>query len=314
MRLRSILFALCLASTAWLAACGGGGGAAQSDGVRYRETVYGATQIQVTGNLQYSERGNPTRLQFTSDLLLDNTDPLLLRLDVYTPPAHGANRPLLIYVHGGGFQGGNKESLTLDAMAYARMGYVVASINYRLTPDNDSNAALRLLAITHASEDLQNAVRYLKANASRFQIDTSRIALLGMSAGGAMSLVNAVQADALAGTSNDYPGVSAKVQAAVSTGATLIEPLFDTDDFLDYDATDTPVLLFHVQGRADSATGATWEGNVLPTKARIDASGNSCQAVPTPEVSHTVSLAPDGSHWPTVRDFLWARLNLATAP
>jgi acetyl esterase/lipase len=314
MRSRSILFSLCLATTSWLAACGGGGSGAESSGLRYREAIYAATQIEVTGNQEYSVRSNPTGLQFTSDLLLDNTDPLRMKLDVYAPPSHGANRPLLVYVHGGGFQGGNKETLAPDAVAYARMGYVVASINYRLTPGNDSNAGLRLLAITQASEDLQNAVRYLKTNAARWQIDTSRIAYLGMSAGGAMSLVGAVQADDLAGTSSDYPGVSAHVQAAVSTGATLIEPLFDTDPLLDYDASDSPVLLFHVQGRTDSATGATWEDNVVPTRDRINASGNTCQAVPTPEVSHTVSLAPSGSHWPTVRDFLWDKLSLASAP
>ena len=66
--------------------------------------------------------------------------------------------------------------------------------------------------------------------------------------------------------------------------------------------------------RTDSVTGATWEGNVVPTRDRINASGNTCQAVPPPEANHTVSLAPDSSYWPTIRDFLWARLNLATAP
>jgi acetyl esterase/lipase len=314
--MRSFLTSLCLALSVGLAACGGGGGGdtAESGAVRYAESIYSSTQIEVTGDLEYSTRDNPTGLQFTSDLLLDNTDPLRLKLDVYTPPSHGANRPLLVYIHGGGYKSGNKESLALEAVAYARMGYVVASINYRLTPENDSNAALRLLATVNANDDLQNAIRYLKTNAARWQIDTTRVGLLGMSAGGGMSLVNAVQADDLQGTTNDYPGVSAHVQAAVSTGATLIEPLFDTDELLDYDASDTPVLLFHVQGRADSATGATWEDNVVPTKTRIDGSGNSCQAVPTPEANHTVSLAPDGTHWATVRDFLWERLNLASAP
>lgn len=311
--MRSSLIALGLAACAGLSACGGGA-SPEPGAVRYAEPVYEATQLQVSTDVEYSTRANPTGLQFTSDLLLDNTDPLHLKLDVYAPPAHGANRPLLVYIHGGGFKMGNKESRAVDAIAYARMGYVVASINYRLTPENDTNAGLRLLAIVNANDDLQNAIRYLKVNAARWQIDTSRIGLLGMSAGGGMALVNAVQADELQGTANDFPGVSARVQAAVSTGATLHEPLFDTDPLLDYDADDTPVLLLHVQGHADAVTGATWEADAKPTCDRINASGNRCQAVPTPEAAHTVSLASDSAYWATIRDFLWAQLRLAGAP
>lgn len=307
-----------------LANCGGGGSAADAGGGGgggasdlYKTTVY--TEAQVTRrytNLVFSHRPNEGGRQYTSELRAPTeigTDQLTLLLDLWVPPNASATTPvpLVIWVHGGGFEAGGKEERADDAMGYARAGYAAASVNYRLTPDNTVDGATRLKAIMQASDDLMNAVRYLKVNAARYHIDASRIAIIGTSAGGALSLVNAVQFDDLDNTLSDYPGTSARVAAAISTGATLIDPLFDSAPLLQYDAGDTPVLLFHANP-TDSATGATWDGNVLPTKARIDGSGNTCTAVSTANNAHTVPLVMDGKWWPTVGPFLREHLRLAT--
>jgi acetyl esterase/lipase len=317
MRRASPLFSLILSSL-WLASCGGGSssqGGPGTPGTLYTTAVYADGDIARQTDIVFSHRPNEGRVQYTSEARHDmevGSDNLTLTLDVWVPPnaQAGAPAPLVIWVHGGGFITGGKEERAEDALGYAKAGYVAASINYRLTPDNTVDGATRLRAIEQATDDLMNAVRYLKKNAAAYHIDPTRVAVIGTSAGGALSLVNAVQYDDLANTASDYPGVSARVDAAISTGATLIDPLFNSDTVLDYNTGDTPVLLFHADPH-DSTTDATWDGNVVPTKARIDGSGNSCTTVPTPNNAHTVPLALGGKWWPAVQPFLRDRLRLA---
>jgi acetyl esterase/lipase len=321
--MRTLFSAFAFVALGLLSSCGGGNESASEPdtGTRYRSYVYASSDVAQESDLAYSTRPNMGGMQYTSSLTRDaerDLPTLTMRLDVFEPPLKPGqgNRPLVVFVHGGGFQAGDKGERADEAVSYARLGYVTATVNYRLTPDNDTNPVLRQTAITHATEDLQNAVRYLKANAARWSIDVNRVAIVGTSAGGALALTAAVMGDpdALEGTESDYDGVSSHVGAVVSTGATLIDPLFDSDPLLNYDAADAPVLLFHVSGKPDSATGATWEANVLPTKARIDASGNTCEAVPTPEVEHTIKVGVGSNHWPTIRDFLYRELALAALP
>jgi dienelactone hydrolase len=308
--MRAYLSGLVLSFTALLAACGGGGGS-ESSGLMYQTTVYSAAEISVSTNIAYSTRPNLGGRQYTSDARKnaeEGTGSLTLLMDIWVPPNNGSARPLVVWVHGGGFRTGGKEARAEEALGYARAGYAAASVNYRLTPDNETNAATRTLAIQQATDDVMNAIRYLKANAALYRIDPTRIAIMGTSAGGAIALVEAVEYDTLDNTSSDYPGQSAKVASVVSTGATLV----DSDTYLSYNASDSPVLLFHTRP-TDGTTGATWTGNVLPTKAKIDGSGNTCTAVATPEVSHTVSLAMDTAYWNSdIRAFLWSTLRLAS--
>jgi acetyl esterase/lipase len=165
-------------------------------------------------------------------------------------------------------------------------------------------------ALQQAMDDGMNAIRHLKANAAAYGIDPTRVATFGNSAGGAMSLVNAVEFDTLVNTVSDYPGVSSRVQAAVSTGATLVDANASADAYVHYDSADSPVLLFHANP-TDGTSGATWSGSVLPTQARINGSGNTCTLVAQPDRSHTVDLSLGGEYWPATRQFLWDKLRLA---
>ncbi|MEO6153494.1 MAG: alpha/beta hydrolase [Croceibacterium sp.] len=104
-------------------------------------------------------------------------DPLQ-KLDVYTAAGKaGGKRPVLLFVHGGGFVGGTKhgafqpDNMTLWA---AKQGMVGVNINYRLAPANRWPAA---------AQDLAEAIRWTRANAARFGGDPDRIVLFGHSAG-----------------------------------------------------------------------------------------------------------------------------------
>lgn len=88
---------------------------------------------------------------------------------------HGPQRPLLVWVHGGAFKGGDKaENLPIwdDLMNH---GFAVATINYRLSGDAQWPAQIT---------DCKAAIRFLKANAKQYNIDPLRIAVWGSSAGG----------------------------------------------------------------------------------------------------------------------------------
>lgn len=309
-----------------LAACGGGGagnrltGSSLPPGVIYQGPQFTASQLTLHADRAYSKRANPDRLNYTDEAtkaseLRDAT--LTLKMDVWVPPNATASKPqpLIITLHGGSFTSGSKTNdVESFPISYARAGYVAAAVNYRLTQDPDLSPERRLWAQMIALEDLQNAIRYLRANAATYHIDPTRIATIGSSAGGALSLANAVQANdpPLDGFVSDYPGVSAGVAAAASTGATLIDPLVPgSTGLLVFDAGDAPALLFHAQP-TDPFTGATWTDNVLPTCKLMTDAGASCEAVATPGSMHTVVLGVQANQfWDDLFPFLKQRLRLA---
>lgn len=301
-----------------LSACGGGGASARlgppTSGL-YASAQYTDAQLVPHLDLVYSVRPNEGGVQSTSD----QRDPpergsatLNLHLDVWVPPNATAAKPqpLVVWIHGGDFLAGSKEEVREKALTYARAGYVVASVDYRLTPKNTSSAALRERAVLQAAEDVTNAIRYLRQNAAVYHIDTTRVATIGTSAGGALSLAVALDANTLPGIVSDYPGQTATTQASVSTGATVFDAYYDSSRLLSFDATDAPVLLLHANP-TDSFTGATWSGNVIPTRDRITASGNTCDLVAQPNLTHVVDLSLGGKYWDNVGPFLWTHLNLA---
>jgi len=119
-----------------------------------------------------------------------STNPLH-KLDLYTPdiskPAGGY--PLLVYVHGGGFRGGDKatagDSLGA-ALSGLDKGYMVAAVNYRLAGTDKAPAQV---------VDVKAAIRYLRANAAKYGYDPDRIALYGVSAGASIAATVAVTGD-----------------------------------------------------------------------------------------------------------------------
>jgi len=275
---------------------------------------YSAAALVRHNDVVFSRRPNAGS-QFTSEITRtaeQSNATLVLRLDVAVPPNATAQQrqPLIVWFHGGGLVSGGKEEFVDQMISYARAGFVAAAVNYRLTPGIETNVAARVRALQQATEDAMNAIRFLKANAAAYGIDPTRVATFGNSAGGALSLVNAIEYDTLADTVSDFPGLSSKVQAAVSTGATLVDANMSVDAYVHYDANDTPVLLYHANP-TDGTSGATWSGAVLPTAERINGSGNSCTLVAQPDRSHTVDLSLGGPYWSAARAFLWSNLRLA---
>lgn len=98
-----------------------------------------------------------------------------LLADVFMPANGRQTHPCLLLVHGGGWHNGDKTKFRALAIALAKKGFVTAAIEYRLAEESPFPAAVY---------DCFAAVRYFRANASRFGIDGDRIGAVGGSAGG----------------------------------------------------------------------------------------------------------------------------------
>jgi acetyl esterase/lipase len=123
--------------------------------------------------------------------------------DVYEPKADAgrAGRPAILAIHGGAWRGGDKGWGENIAEELCPFGYVVFSINYRLSSDPGGTWPAQV-------EDVQKALRYVRANAARFRIDPTRIASLGMSAGGHLATMVALR--------DDPAGPAGRVRVAVN--------------------------------------------------------------------------------------------------
>lgn len=131
-------------------------------------------------------------------------------LDVYQPKAAGTY-PGVILVHGGGWIQGTRKGFTDMAFELAQKGYVVANIDYRLSKEAIFPAAV---------QDTKAAVRWLRANAKQYQVDTNNIAGIGASAGGHLIAMAALTGHntQFSGEGNNA-GVSGELQAIIILGS-----------------------------------------------------------------------------------------------
>jgi acetyl esterase/lipase len=129
-----------------------------------------------------------------------------LLLDLYLPEG-AASPPLIVYVHGGAWRSGSKNSMPLGGLVAG--GFAVASVDYRLSPE------ARFPAQIH---DIKAAIRFLRAEHETYGFDASRLAIAGSSAGAHLAaLVGMTGGDAgLEGAVGEHLDQSCEVQAIVS--------------------------------------------------------------------------------------------------
>lgn len=148
------------------------GAAAQEPGpVRYRDVVF--ERVTRTADIVYGEAVD-----------IPTGAPRELALDLYEPTGDtAASRPVLLFVHGGGFVSGDKSAGRRWAEAFAKRGWVSVSIGYRL-----SQGDVMTVGMPAAVSDARQAVAWLQAHADAYRLDVSRIAIGGSSAGAITSL------------------------------------------------------------------------------------------------------------------------------
>jgi poly(3-hydroxybutyrate) depolymerase len=149
--------------------------------VRYRDMIF--KSVSITANQSYRSAGMPKAK--SRDYLIDIYQP---KNDTRT------GRPLIIWIHGGGFKFGHKRTrgTPIWSKTFARRGYVCIAMNYRRSKGNPlGNFREMLGSCYNAMDDLNHLVAWSKKNAKKLGIDTSRIILAGNSAGGMIALQSA---------------------------------------------------------------------------------------------------------------------------
>ena len=147
------------------------------------------------------------------------------KLDLYVPNGTGAPTPLIVWIHGGAWQSGDKQlGPNSFPLRYARSGYAVASINYRLSDEAIFPAQIH---------DAKGAVRWLRANAAQYNLDVTKVGAWGLSAGGHLA--------SMLGTSGDVPDLEGNVGGNLqhSSRVQAVVDWFGPTDFLVTDAQET---------------------------------------------------------------------------
>ena len=145
------------------------------------------------------------------DLTYANYGDRKLQLDLYKPKISQGRLPAIVCIHGGGWIKGKRQGFRNVAMKYAANGFVAVTIEYRLSGEAKFPANI---------QDCKAAVRWLRANAAKYNIDPERIAATGSSAGGHLAALLAVSGEVteLEGDGGNA-NFKSNIQTAVAIGA-----------------------------------------------------------------------------------------------
>ena len=170
------------------------GGLAEQSGAQPPQRGGGGAAVRRVIDQPYADTDNPRQ-----------------RLDLYLPIRGRANAkplPLVVFIHGGGWQNGNKQGVGIVRELISRGKFAVVSIGYRLTDEAMWPAQIH---------DCKAAIRWLRAHAEEYGYDAARIAVMGPSAGGHLVAMLGTSAgvDALEGELGNHLDVSSAVHCVV---------------------------------------------------------------------------------------------------
>jgi len=148
------------------------------------------------------------------------------KLDLYLPNNSDGDVPVLVYIHGGGWVGGNKEANVLRLLPYLERGWAVVNVGYRLGETAPAPAAV---------EDCLCALRWVASNASDYGFDLTRIVTTGHSAGGHLALTTGMISSDAGLDRGCQGGEAPKVAAIVNWyGITDVADLLDGENVRSY--------------------------------------------------------------------------------
>lgn len=150
----------------------------------------------------------PYQVEYRENVVCGKAGEEPLTLHLARPIGAPTPAPVVVFIHGGGWRMGNKDTHVREIKQAAEQGFVAASIGYRLAPEHQWPAQI---------QDCKCAIRWLRANASELGLDPERVGAVGGSAGGHLSMLLGTLDDAPACEGEGgCPEQSSKVQAVVS--------------------------------------------------------------------------------------------------
>lgn len=166
------------------------------------QPVPSATSIP-SSTFDSSKLGTPER-----DVTYCTMEGVELKMDIRYPRSTDGRWPVAMYVHGGGWTGGDKKggAGAEDISGLQKAGFLVVSVNYRLAPEYKFPAMI---------EDVKCAVRFLRARAAEYNLDPDHIGAWGSSAGGHLVALLGLADESAGWDVGEYLEYSSRVQAVV---------------------------------------------------------------------------------------------------
>lgn len=210
---------------------------------------------------------NDSLVNETNDIAYHKTENRVLHLDSYQFKSN-SKQPAILLIHGGGWKSGDKSMLKPLAQNISKNGYNCFSIEYRLSDEAQYPASIN---------DIVEAIKFIKENASRFNIDSLKIGIIGCSSGGQMA--------ALVGTKY----------------AKSVQAIVDIDG----------VLAFHHPESSEGILAAKWLGGTYEEKPEVweDASAYNHVSEFTPPI---LFINSQYNRFHAGRDDMIKKLNLFT--
>ncbi|MAS96989.1 MAG: hypothetical protein CMO55_27675 [Verrucomicrobiales bacterium] len=148
------------------------------------DVLYTAFVLALSASVEVvGEEGGEYEIERKNDILFAQPDGVGLLMDIYLPKGL-ENPPLVMFIHGGGWQGGDRRRCRLGWLA--AHGYAVASVEYRMSQERVFPAQI---------EDCKGALRWLRANAEKYGYDAEKVVVAGTSAGGHLSQLMGTSGD-----------------------------------------------------------------------------------------------------------------------
>ena len=143
-----------------------------------------------------------------NDVVYATVSGTVLHLDVYQPADRGKERqPAVVLIHGGGWSSFDKSTMRGMGQFLARAGYVAFSVDYRLFHGTENRWPAQL-------DDVQHAVRWIRANAAKYGVNPDHIGALGHSAGAQLAALLGME-DTRDNSDAALAQFSSRVQAVV---------------------------------------------------------------------------------------------------
>lgn len=168
------------------------------------------------------------------DLVYNQEQDRVLHFDAFINTKKKKN-PAVILIHGGGWRSGNKSQMQFIGKEIAAKGYSCFAIEYRLSLE---------AKYPDGVIDVKNAIKFIKDNATKFNVDPNKIAVLGCSSGGQMA--------ALIGTTNNYPLFEDK--NFKSRSSSKVHAIIDVDGVLAFkhpESSEGDMAAFWLGGKSD---------------------------------------------------------------